>query len=254
MPEEKKNTLIIFDLVATLANAGPRYAEAFERVCVQFGVAPPPQEDILGALGNKNLKQITDEYAGYLEEDEKRAFMEACNSTCDLMLCDVHWHEALFENVRPALNILQSQGYVFGIYTGTRDDAMAEQLRYHNISRHFDDRFIRAKNNERDGMINSDDLKQAQLSSIVDAYRKESDGTVIVVGDSKSDYVAASSLGLAFVGFASCDHAADCLRKAGVHDIFDNFIKLPEMITQKLSQIVDNKPAGHRSSGPSIGG
>lgn len=239
MIDKKHNNLIVFDLVATLTNAGPRYAAAFERVCIAFGIVPPPQEEILKALGNKNLKQITDEYAGHLSDVDKKAFMDSCNITCDSMLCDVNWHEALFKNVRSALGVLQEQGYVLGIYTGTREEAMAEQLRYHNLTRYFDQRFIRAKNNQRDGDQDSHTLKEKQLRSIIDSYKKDYNGTVTIVGDSVSDYLAASSLGLSFIGFAPEEKARHRLQKSGAQRLFGDFIDLPAAVLRQENK----KPA-----------
>lgn len=227
--------LIIFDLVATLTNAGPRYAEAYIRMCRHWDVTPPSHDDILQALGNKNLKQIIAEYTPELPVEQIGRFMAECNQACDSLLYDVHWHEDLYPHVRQALTTLHDRGYALGIYTGTRDDALTAQLRYHNVLDYFDPRFVRAKNNDRDGFLNSDDLKAAQLQSIAAVYGEPKN--IIVVGDSASDVKAAAKAGLHhFIGFAVDGKKAESLSGAGARTLFGDFADLPDLIGRYRAQ------------------
>lgn len=236
---KKSKGLIIFDLVATLTDAGPRYATAFSKVCEDFGCQPPPADEVLSMLGNKNLKQITDHFAGFLDPDQKRKFMESCNTTCDTLLYDIHWIEHLYPGVREALADLVEQGYTLGIFTGTREDALDSQLNYHNIRRHFDERYIRAKNNQRDGAdISSEALKERQLSSIVADYRRDngSEGNVIVVGDSVSDFIAARDAGLSFIGFAANEDKKKTFLSADVPFLVESFAEIPGIMAVRSAQ------------------
>jgi phosphoglycolate phosphatase-like HAD superfamily hydrolase len=230
MKQKSSKILVVFDLVSTLTDAGPRYAEAFSRVCSEYGVTPPEPESILKDLGNKNLKQITENYAPHLSDNQKSEFMDACNTCCDTLLVDVSWHEGLFKNVRPAMQALHDAGYVLGIYTGTREDATEEQLRYHNIAKFFDQNFIRAKNNERDGFVDSHILKENQLKDIVSEFQNEFSGDVIVIGDSISDYKAAKAQNLPFIGFAPTEKKVLMFKTAGVQNLFSEYLDLPRFI------------------------
>lgn len=239
----KAPPLVIFDLVATLTDAGPRYAEAYIRMCQAWNVEPPAKSDILVALGNKNLKEIIAEFTPSLPADRIGEFMQGCNDTCDALLYNIHWHEDIYPYVREALAALSGQGYILGIYTGTRKEVLDSQLRYHNIVQYFDQRFVRGKNNERDGFMPSDTLKAAQLQSIIESYatafgigQNEARASVLVAGDSIADFRAARQAGLSFVGFAIGESA-----RKNFHDIdssipiFSNFQHFYDLIAPSTS-------------------
>lgn len=182
--------LIIFDPVSTLTNAGPRYVCAFQEVCKENGIAAPDEEEILSLLGNKNLSEITDTFAGPLEKDRKESFMHSCNQACDIILNRDDWHETLYPHVRETVEVLHQRGMALGIFTGTREDAMENQLAYHGIMDKFDPLYRRGKDNTRDAGKTSKDLKTEQLNAIVAQFRKDSGSDnviVLVVGDSSAD-------------------------------------------------------------------
>jgi phosphoglycolate phosphatase-like HAD superfamily hydrolase len=240
--DKTQNRLVIFDLVSTLTDAGPRYAKAFTDVCNEFGFRPPSEDEILKDLGNKNLKQIIEDHIGELPEDRQKEFMDKCNTCCDTMLYNVHWHERLFPGVRKTLRSLSENGFVLGVYTGTRDDALDDQLRYHNVYEYFDPRLIRAKNNDRDGFIDSNTLKKQQLRSIVSQVEKELPHLkhqILVVGDSVADYEAAKATGLDFIGFAQDEKSRQRLNSAGVKKIFSHFSELEPLVSKSGAQ---NRP------------
>ena len=223
--------LIIFDLISTLTNAGPRYARAFGEVCQQFGVTPPEDEDVLGMLGNKNLKEITNHFAGSLADDTKQEFMAVCNTACDAMLFNLNWIERLYDGAYDLLASLHADGYQLGIFTGTRKDSAESQFHYHNINKFFNPDYIRAKDNERDGMIHNAQLKTLQLSSIVEKFKLDGgdEAAVLVVGDSESDFYAAKELGLDFIGFTMSEHHKEKLAAAGAEIIIDNYQDFPDL-------------------------
>ncbi len=241
--------LLVFDLVATLTDAGPRYAEAYIRMCRAWNVAPPEKSDILAALGNKNLKQIIAEFTPGLPADGIDAFMQECNEACDTLLYDVRWHEDLYPHVRETLHDLRDKGYALGIYTGTREEAVDSQLRYHNITGCFDERFLRGKNNGRDGYMDSDALKAAQLRSIMASYEAayglkagDAKALVTVVGDSVADFTAARQAGLRFIGFAAGHESRRRFHAANPSiAVFDDFRKLRALLSAPLPQ---SRPSG----------
>lgn len=247
---KNSKTLIIFDLVSTLTDAGPRYAAAFARVCNDNGINPPREDEVLDMLGNKNLKQITDYFASTLDSSAKKGFMTECNKTCDALLYDVHWVEKLFPHVREALKNLKGQGYTLGIYTGTREEALDNQLRYHNIEQYFDRRYVRAKDNRRDGMVNNDDLKAHQLKSIHMNWKNSGGTNIVVIGDSVTDVKAAAQCGLSFIGFSENNAKADKLMRAGAQMVFKNFSQLETVLENKSKanpsarSLRGNKPIG----------
>jgi phosphoglycolate phosphatase-like HAD superfamily hydrolase len=246
MAERPNNVLVIFDLVSTLTDAGPRYVLAFQQVCAENGVTPPAEEEILTLLGNKNLSEITDLFAGKLEQDKKASFMNSCNNTCDALLNRPDWHETLYPHVREAVTLLHSHGVTLGIFTGTREDAMENQLHYHGIADLFDARYRRGKDNARDAGKTSDALKTEQISAIVAQFRKDkgaNEVTVVIVGDSSADARAAANLGFSFIGFAENSKKREQLKKAGVTNIISDFSILDKVIDSfHYPNTPDNRP------------
>ena len=231
-----KGVLIIFDLVSTLTDAGPRYVQAFTEVCEQDGHGTPDRDEVMAMLGNKTLSEITDHFAGTLDESGKKTFMASCNKACDALLSRPGWREELYPHVREAVEALHTRGATLGIYTGTREDAMDLQLKYHGIRKEFDARYIRGKDNTRDAGKKNNDLKTEQLDSIIGAYRADQgfDAPVVVIGDSETDAKAAAKLGLLFVGFAVNDKKKSELENAGVKHIVQDFGELPDLIDRLM--------------------
>ncbi len=226
--------LIVFDLVSTLTDAGPRYAAAYRETCRRFGHTPPDERDILRALGNRNLFQIVQEYNPDIPAADLPSFMAGCNQACDSLLYDIHWREDLYPHVRETLENLSRNGFALGIFTGTRAEALAQQLRYHNLLPYFDPLFVRAKNNLKDGTTGSADLKTGQLASI--AAKAPEGIPVMVVGDSDADRRAAQACGMVFIGFGETEEKTDLLAAAGASRTFDNFRKLEHLIEDILAE------------------
>lgn len=219
--------LILFDLVSTLTQAGPRYAQAYIRMCQAWDLPPPAEEDILEALGEKNLKQIIEEFSPGLPAEHIGKFMSDCNQSCDAILDDKSWTEELYPHVREALTALKAAGCRLGVFTGTREGAMHKQVEYHGLAPFFDPALMRGKDNVRDGMVRNDELKAQQIAQLAALH----DGPVIVVGDGLSDLLAARAAGAAFVAFAPCG-MNKMLRSAGAASSFGNYAQLPGVIAQ----------------------
>lgn len=248
---QPNHILVIFDLVSTLTDASPRYAKAFREICEENGIAPPSDAEVLSMLGDKNLSEITDTFAGPMDPDKKQDFMNACNNSCDAILYRDDWHETLFPNVRAAMDALHAKGIELGIFTGTREDAMANQLAYHGIKEDFDPKYCRGKDNVRDKGKTNDVLKTEQLHSIVGQFKKDmgsDDVSIIIVGDSSSDYKAAQALGVDFVGFASNETKKEYLQKAGVKNLLQDFNTLPALIERLANPPAPPKPLPRRDS------
>jgi phosphoglycolate phosphatase len=233
--------LILFDLVSTLTQAGPRYAQAYIRMCQAWGFAPPGMDDILSALGEMNLKQIIATYTPGLPADNIGKFMSDCNQTCDAILDDKSWEEELYPHAHETLATLRDEGYRLGIYTGTRESAMQKQVAYHGLDAYFDADFMRGKDNVRDGMVRNDELKARQIAHMAANHG----GPVIVVGDGMADLTAAKTAGVMFVAFAAGERAA-ALRNAGAVAVFDDYAQLPGIIAQLLrpAPAPSARPAG----------
>jgi phosphoglycolate phosphatase-like HAD superfamily hydrolase len=191
--------VILFDLVSTITDAGPRYAAAYLRMAAAYNLPVPTEEDILSELGQRNLHEIIRIHSPDLPVEKIGDFMNDCNSACDSLLYNVRWIERLFPDVREALSGLKDRGYTLGLYTGTREDAMMAQLNYHNILSYFDADLLRGKDNIRDQARDTQTLKSEQIASLRAARLGRA---VIVVGDTMSDYQAAKANGANFVGFA----------------------------------------------------
>jgi phosphoglycolate phosphatase-like HAD superfamily hydrolase len=240
-----KGVLIVFDLVSTLTNAGPRYVQAFTEICVNTGHGVPDREEVMEMLGNKTLSEIIDHFAGPMPEADKAKFMGHCNQTCDALLTRPGWREELYPHVREAVEALHLRGATLGIYTGTREDAMDLQLKYHGLQGEFDPRYIRGKDNTRDAGKKNAVLKAEQLSDIVSTYRADqgSEAPVIVIGDSAADAAAAAKQGLYFVGFAVNDKKRKEMEGAGVAVIVKDFGELPDLVDRLMNPAAnDNLP------------
>ena len=253
MTSRKQDVLVIFDLVSTLTDAAPRYVQAFADVCEAYGKPAPTAEELREMLGNKNLSQITDHFIGPLSDAEKKKFMGECNAVCDALLIQPDWEEHLYPHVAEAIEVLSLRGVTLGIYTGTREDALAAQLAYHGIGAFFDHDFVRGKDNTRDAGQNNRDLKAAQLRDIVAGFRAKAgaDAPVLVIGDSSADAAAAADAGLLFAGFAVDETKREKMKTAGVAHILRDFGDLPDLV-ERLSRPVgnDNTPAAQRQPKP----
>lgn len=243
-----RGVLVIFDLVSTLTDAGPRYVQAFLETTEKAGFGTPDADEVMEMLGNKNLSEITDAFAGGMDAEKKKEFMQECNQSCDALLARPGWKEKLFPHVREAIETMHLRGVTLGIYTGTREDAMEAQLKYHRITGMFDTRYMRGKDNARDAGKKNPELKEEQLRAIVEAFREDqkakgnSAPAVIVIGDSEADEKAAEKLGLFFVGFAVNDKKRDALSKAGVKTFVSDFGQVPDLI-DRLMRPPANDPA-----------
>jgi len=248
--------LVVFDLVSTLADAGPRYVQAFAEVLESSGHGAVDPAEVLSMLGNKNLSEITDHFAGDMGPGEKQQFMAACNNTCDLLLTRPGWTEQLYPNVREAIETMRLRGTTLGIYTGTREDALDKQLAYHDLNDMFDARYLRGNANVRDAGKTNTALKAEQLGTIVEAFRADNtvlpaaneNISVVVIGDSKADADAAENLGLYFIGFAVDDTKRQALEAAGVRRIVSDFGDLPDLI-----QRLHSSPANDLAPRPGHG-
>ena len=232
MAEPKK--LILFDLVSTITDAGPRYAEAYAKMAEAYHLPVPEKGDILEELGQRNLKDIIRIHSPDLPPEKIPGFMNDCNRACDAMLYDVHWIEALFKNVREALAELNQKGFTLGLYTGTREDAMEAQLRYHNIAQYFDRDLLRGKDNIRDAEKDTQGLKIEQMASIIAAFAKKTGQNAeavrkntVVVGDTLSDYEAAKTNGLRFAGFAETEDKMQKFTASGIRAAFRDYKTAP---------------------------
>jgi phosphoglycolate phosphatase-like HAD superfamily hydrolase len=229
--------LILFDLVATLTDAGPRYARAYINMCRAWDMTPPAEDEILEALGEMNLKQIIAKFTPALPAEHIVKFMSDCNNACDAILDSKGWQEQLFPQVRKTLIALHDNCYTLGIYTGTRENGMRAQLAYHDIAYLFDPAFVRAKDNVRDGDRKSAELKAAQIRDMAATHG----GPVIVIGDSPSDFAAARAAGAAFIGFVTTPGRAQSLRDAGAAALFTDFAQLPALIEQATRAAAPNQ-------------
>lgn len=219
--------LILFDLVSTITDAGPRYAQAYLDVAAQYQLKVPARSAILNELGQRTLTEIIKIHSPDLPADKVAAFMDDCNGTCDTMLERADWVEALYPHARETLEILAAQDHKLGLYTGTRRDAAEDQLRYHGLKAIFPDAMVRAKDNIVDADKNSQTIKTEQVASLI---RDNPGMRVLVVGDSIADYQAAQASGASFIGFANTQKNVFRFAAAGVSAVFTSFARLPGMI------------------------
>ena len=238
-------TLILFDLVSTITDAGPRYAQAYLDISEQYNLPAPTKRAILNELGQRTLKEIIDIHSPGLAADKIPAFMQDCNSACDAMLNDASWVEQLFPDVKETLTELQAQGYRLGLYTGTRKEAAVDQLRYHQLETIFPEGMIRAKDNITDEGKNSETIKLEQIGSLI---RDNPAKHIVVVGDSVTDYHAARNNGASFIGFANTPKDVFHFANAGVTAVFTRYERLAGLIKTALNE---NAP-GNSNAAPAV--
>ncbi|MBL4762973.1 MAG: HAD family hydrolase [Gammaproteobacteria bacterium] len=254
MPDTK-DLLIVFDLVSTLTDAGPRYVHAFIDVCKKYDYPVPDEDEVLDMLGNKNLKEIIAHFIGPLDDEKRGQFMGSCNNTCDAMLFAEDWNESLFPNVKETLEMLHSAGYPLGIYTGTRENALDDQINYHGIAHLFDPNYLRGKDNERDAGLSTKEIKAQQLHSLVEQHRidcKKDAVSVLVVGDSAADAESASEHGYLFIGFAENERKKEKLLQSDVKFLITDFADLPYLLQIATTPVgpVDDKCRGAMKKEP----
>jgi len=246
MKNEMNNPrLVVFDLIGTLADCGKRYSYAFGTVCQDYGAPLDNPGAVLSRLGDKNLRQIIEEFIPSLDPIEYPAFMAACNARCDLLLESEGWHEDLHEGAFAAISTLSAAGVLLGVYTGTREASMRALIGYHGLDEMFDPRFIRGKDNARDGFIDSARLKALQMESILTRFREEEGGppsSILIVGDSEADRDAAESLSLSFAGFAPTAKKQAFFKESGL-PFFTAFKDLPALLNLHPAGGSDGTPA-----------
>jgi phosphoglycolate phosphatase-like HAD superfamily hydrolase len=219
--------LILFDLVSTITDAGPRYAQAYLDVAAQYKLALPAPRDILNELGQRTLGEIIKIHSPDLPADKIPDFMNDCNHACDTMLERADWVEELYPDVRATLQALAAQNRKIGLYTGTRREAAEDQLRYHALQDIFPPAMVRAKDNVADAAKDSQTIKTEQVASLI---RDNPAPRVIVIGDSISDYHAAQASNAEFIGFANTQKNIFRFAAAGVQNVFTRYDRLPGLI------------------------
>jgi phosphoglycolate phosphatase-like HAD superfamily hydrolase len=147
--------------------------------------------------------------------------------------------------VRECLQTLTASGYELGIYTGTREDALESQLRYHNIKQYFQPQYLHAKNNARDAAMNSDMLKAFQLRRIIE---QRGDRNIIVIGDSFADFKAAEREGLSFIAFAPGAKGRELWQNINMQAAFGDYASLPAL----LERYGNPAAAPAKKSGPRL--
>lgn len=228
------NLLIVFDLVSTLTDAGPRYVHAFVDSCKKYDYPVPDEDEVMDMLGNKNLKEIIGHFIGPLNDDTQSKFMNTCNDSCDSLLFKDDWNESLFPNVKATLETLHEQGYTLGVYTGTRENALEDQINYHGIAHLFNPLYIRGKDNDRDAGLTIKELKSMQLQSLVEQHRKDTkqdNAPVLVIGDSSADAESSKENGYLFIGFAENERKKAKLLASDIKHLMTDFADLPYLLT-----------------------
>lgn len=220
--------LIIFGFVATLVNSGPRYARALDEVCHNFGIPSLPEQDVQKMLGEKNLKEIMAALPKPVEHAREEAFIDACNHICDDILKRSDWNEPLYEGAYDVVKTFHAQNYPLAIFTGTREEAVTQELKHHALTPYFAPERIKAKDNDRDGFIDTKVLKSRQLSALKETV--PINHPIFVIGDSESDAQAAMQLDLTFIGYAANENKRKRLEAVGVKNIFTHHAELPKMI------------------------
>lgn len=237
---KNEKPLVLFDLVSTITDAGPRYAQAYLDMAEQYNIAIPKRHEILNELGQKTLKEIIDTHSPDLPAEKIQGFMQDCNSACDCMLNDKNWIEQLYPHARETLAALKTQGYTLGLYTGTRKEAALDQLRYHQLEEIFPEHMVRAKDNVADDEKNSDTIKKEQVASLI---QSNPSNKIIVVGDSLSDFHAARENNVNFIGFANTPKYVFRFAQAGVKTVFTSYERLPGLITLMTDNAPEKNPA-----------
>ncbi|MGE4314374.1 MAG: HAD family hydrolase [Pseudobdellovibrionaceae bacterium] len=229
--------LVAFDLIGTVVDAGHRYASAFSNVCTANGIARPPKEQILKALGEKNLKQIIDEFvpADIAAKLDLSTFMNDCNTSCDLLLQAEGWEENLYEGLPELLSYMRAYGYEPAIYTGIRQAAMQKLTAHHGLDVLVREELMIGKDPVTGMNMAQTDIKQVQLAHLYAAYEDVFDAEGLmtghafhVVGDSPADFHAAHGIGATFYGFVPTLAKREALLNAGVHEgrLFRSFTEL----------------------------
>lgn len=229
--------LVAFDMIGTMVDAGHRYATAFANVCAAHGIERPDEGVILKMLGEKNLKEIIDEFipAEIARKLNMMNFMNECNQGCDLLLRAEGWEEHLFDGLPELLSYMRAYGYEPAIYTGIRKAAMERLVSHHELDMLIRPELMAAKDPILDANVTQHDLKAMQLARLFAAYEDvydeeglEAGHAFHVVGDSPADAKAAEALGATFYGFAPTPEKRQSMLAAGVHEghIFTSFTQL----------------------------
>jgi phosphoglycolate phosphatase-like HAD superfamily hydrolase len=230
---------VIFDLVATVVDAGPRYVAAYRQVCEMNGFTAPNNQLVLDMLGERNLSQIMERTLPPMDEPQRQSFMSQCNVTCDALLLRSDWREHLFPGILPCFESLKQKGIEIGLSSGIRQDALIAQCDYHALEKFVKPPFIQAKTSGMDSVTDHVELKKhlllAQQATFVSEFSVAPEKT-LYVGDSPADFEAAREVNMDFVGVAWTPRQFDKLHASGCDIIVRDFADLQGTILRQLNQ------------------
>jgi pyrophosphatase PpaX len=232
-------SFVIFDLVATVVDAGPRYIEAYRLVCNKYGFTPPKDQIVLDMLGEFNLGQIIDATLPKMEKGKKSEFMQACNVACDTLLIQPDWKECLFPGIPACFEALKNKDVELGLVSGIRQDALLNQCGYHRLNRFMNPEFLLARTPEIDQIQDHADLKTHLLTTLKKRFNAqfgEDPSQLVYVGDTPVDLEAANQAGMKFVGVAWTARQFDKLHAAGCDTIVRDFGDLQGTILRSLGK------------------
>ncbi len=227
----RPGSLIVFNLNSTLANAAPRYSQAFCDVCEEFGLPTPAPAQIEAALGDLNLAQIMARFAPSLPREARDDFAKSCNETRDALLETPGYRESLYPDVAETLRALSQQGATFGLCTNIGEHAMNAQIAHYGLDEFFPDDMRRGKKDASAKFTHQ--VKSDAMHYLAQQHHQRGGSLhpMVSIGDSVADYAAATMNGFAFIGFAppSGPNAVK-LNQADIRPVFSSYRDLPSIL------------------------
>ncbi len=219
-----------FDLIGTLVDAKPVYAQAFKEACQEMGLTCPDCEaEIRDAIGNKRLSDIVANLFPQMTENDFLAFQAICNRIRDQKLCS---DCEVFPGALEAVDYLKQAGQEIALVTGTSCSGMDTLKSRFHLAALFDERNIFYRNLGADARLSATALKASQLQAIQAQYP---DYQVSMIGDSISDMEAAQESDFDFWGFVQNNAEKRIFQQSVPEDrLFSDFHEFRQKISAHL--------------------
>lgn len=181
-----KNDAILFDLDGTLVDTSDGIIKSVKYTLKKMSLSPLSDQQLYSFIGPPFKERLTEIYQ-LSDKDADRAMKIFRENYGQNNLYRAH----VYKGVQELLLSLKMQGYKLGVATYKRTDQAKLLLREKNLYAFFD---TICGSNSSATFRKSDIIKKACLDLRID------ERNTLLVGDSKSDAIAAMDTGVQFIG------------------------------------------------------
>jgi phosphoglycolate phosphatase len=215
------NRLALFDCDGTLVDSQANICRAVEEAFAVHRLDAPGHAAIRRIVG----LSLVEAMAALLPEEED-AFHRLLADTYKAIFFKLRAggalaDEPLFEGIAEAIDLLEAQGWLFGVATGKSDRGLQHILERHGLSA----RFVTLQTADRHPSKPHPSMIEAAIAEAGAAPE-----TTVMIGDTRYDIEMARAANARAVGVAWGYHAREELTAAGAHAIAETAHALPRCL------------------------